>query len=187
MNEENSISSKRGLSLGVLAGVLASLFMAAYAMAASFYQPIGFFTPLYHIAAVFIPPKAMNTSVTEALQGRLGYLSYTPALVGALVHMMVGGIAGGIFGLWVARVRSSRAATILAGEIFGLIVMIFNSYVVLPMAARLFKGGEPISHMAQKVGWEHFAIEHLIYGVALGLLLGVFIYGWEKAQTLVYQ
>lgn len=48
-------SLTRTASIGAVAGVVASLMMAAYAMiAAATYQGSGFFTRLYHIASVFI-------------------------------------------------------------------------------------------------------------------------------------
>ncbi len=47
----------RAASIGAVAGVIASLMMAAYArIAAATYQGSGFFTPRYHIASTFTRP-----------------------------------------------------------------------------------------------------------------------------------
>ncbi len=60
----------RAASMGAVAGVIASLMMAAYAMiAAATYQGSGFFTPLYHIASVFISPADMMSSMKSATMG----------------------------------------------------------------------------------------------------------------------
>ena len=169
--DTRSTSLKRGITVGAIGGVIGSLAMAMYAMITSAYQPTGFFTPLYHIAAVFLSPKAMTTSMGDAMQGRIAYFTITPAIVGAIVHMMTGATVGAIFGALATRFAPSRIVTVVAGMGFGLLVMVVNSFVGLPVAARLFGGGKPIADMAKIVGWGHFTIEHLIFGLVLGLIV----------------
>ena len=85
----------RGLArpaiMGAMVGAVASLAMAMYAMiAAATYQGTGFFTPLYHIASVFIEPKTMMTSMQHGMADSTFYFVFGPAVLGAVIHMMVG-------------------------------------------------------------------------------------------------
>ncbi|WP_235870672.1 hypothetical protein [Rhodococcus xishaensis] len=159
---------------GALAGVAASIVMAAYAMiAAATYQDSGFFTPLYHIAATFIAPDAMMSSMQSAAGGDSFYFSAGPALLGAVIHMMVGAVYGAIFGLlvWVAKLRG--ISVFVSGIVWGLVVFAASVWVGLPIAAALFGGGDPIRTMASMVGYPTFLVEHLLYGGVLGVLLAV--------------
>jgi len=165
-------SVSRGVKVGVVGGLVGSVAMAMYAMIISAsVKHTGFFTPLYHIASAFISPKAMMTSMGNAMNGSSSYFDLGPAIVGAIVHMMTGAIAGGIFGALIARLGSTRAVTVVAGAMFGLVVLVVNSFIGLPIASRLFGGGQPISHMAKIVGWGHFTVEHLIFGMMLGIVV----------------
>jgi hypothetical protein len=67
---------------GAIAGLIASVLMAMFAMiAAATYQDIGFFTPMYHIASTFISGDAMKTSMDRAMQGSDFYFTLGPAVV----------------------------------------------------------------------------------------------------------
>jgi hypothetical protein len=172
IEKSRTVSINRAITVGVSGGVIGSLAMAMYAMIISdFVKHTGFFTPLYHIASSFISPNAMMTSMGQAMHGNSGYFALGPAVVGAIVHMMTGAIFGAIFGIIIARIHASRAVTVVAGTMFGLLVMVVNSFIGLPIAARLFGGGRPISHMATIVGWGHFTVEHIIFGMMLGIIV----------------
>jgi hypothetical protein len=146
--------------------------MAMYAMVVSNnVRHTGFFTPLYHIASAFISPNAMMTSMTQSMHGNSGYFDLGPAVVGAMVHMMTGAMAGAIFAVVIARLHTSRVVVIAAGAGFGLVVLLANSLIALPIIAHVFGGGDPIAHMAKIVGWAHFTIEHVLFGLALGLFV----------------
>ncbi|WP_245720174.1 hypothetical protein [Nocardia uniformis] len=161
-----------GALWGALAGIVASLVMAMYAMiAAATYQDTGFFTPLYHIAATFIEPEAMMTSMMKAGEGSTFYFSLGPAAVGAIVHMMVGAGYGMMFGIVAVLARLRGVMLIGSGIIWGAIVFALSAWIGLPLAASLFGGGDPIRDMASMVGYPTFLVEHLLYGAALGLLL----------------
>ena len=41
----------------------------------------------------------------------------------------------------------------------------------LPIAASVFNSGDQITHVARMVGYGTFLVEHLLFGLALGLLL----------------
>lgn len=155
---------------GAVAGLVASVVMAMFAMiAAATYQGTGFFTPMYHIASTFISGDAMKTSMERAMHGNAFSFAAGPALLGAFVHMTWGAMLGGIFGViaWWLRLRGPAAPVVGVG--YGVAVMIVDSFIVLPIAASLFGGGTPIRDMPQMVGWGTFTIEHAIYGFVLGL------------------
>lgn len=167
--EDRTTAVKRGIKVGVVGGVLGAAAMAMYAMVVSaVVKDVGFFTPLYHIASSVIAPKAMMTSMAEAGEGNSTYFTAGAGVVGLVVHMMVGAGAGAIFGAVVGWFRPGRALTVVAGAVYGLLVMVGNAFVGLPIAADLFGGGEPVAEMATMVGWGTFTIEHLIFGLVLG-------------------
>lgn len=159
------------LKIGAVSGVVAALVMAMYAMlAGATYLGSGFFTPLYHIASAFIEPKPMMTSMERAMSDQSSfYFTLGPAIIGMMVHLATGALFGMIFALLARSLRIGGAAAVLAGAAFGLLVMLFSSFVGLPIAASLFGGGDPISDMARVVGWPTFTIEHLVFGGITGL------------------
>lgn len=164
------------IKIGVTAGVVAAIVMAMYAMiAGATYLGSGFFTPLYHIASTFIDPKAMMTSMEKAMSGESSfYFSFGPALVGMMVHLATGAAFGAIFALLARALGLRGGVAAITGAIYGVVVMLFSSYVALPIVASVFGGGDAISGMAQMVGWTTFTIEHLMFGLVVGL-------GWVLA------
>ncbi len=169
-NNRNS-STSFAIQIGVTSGIVGSLAMAMYAMVISYaVKDSGFFTPLYHIASSITSPTAMMDSISSAMTGSDFYFAGGSAIVGALVHMMTGTIAGIIFVL-IARSTSIRGlSAVIAGAMFGILLMAINGLIGLPIMSYLFGGGEPISDMASIVGWGHFTIQHLLYGMMLGLV-----------------
>jgi len=164
-----SAAIKRGITVGVIGGLLGAALMAMYAMVVSAtVKDVGFFTPLYHIASAFIDPTAMMTSIEDAAGGDATYFTAGPAVVGLVVHMMTGAVAGALFGALVALRPAPRWVVVLAGAAFGVVVMLVNNFIGLPLVADLFGGGDPIADMPSIVGWGTFTVEHLIYGLALG-------------------
>ncbi len=174
IDKTHTTSVSRGLTVGLFGGVIGSLAMAMYAMIISdLVKHTGFFTPLYHIASSFISGNAMMTSIAQATDGSSGYFDFGPAMLGAIVHMMTGATAGAIFGVIISKIHASRAITVVAGTIFGLLVMVVNGVIGLPIVSRIFGGGESISEMAKIVGWGHFTAQHVIFGMALGIIVAV--------------
>jgi hypothetical protein len=157
---------------GALAGVGASLVMAMYAMIAAWtYQHTGFFTPLYHIAATFAAPDTMMRSMEAAMAGNAFTFVFGPAVLGAIIHMMVGAMYGAVFGVIAGLLRLVGAALVATAVLWGLIVFAMSTWIGLPVAAALFGSGDPIRNMASMVGYPTFIVEHLLFGLALGLLL----------------
>ncbi len=162
----------RTIGIGVLAGVVAGVAMAMFAMiAAATYQDTGFFTPMYHIAATFIDPTTMETSMKEAMGGDLYYFSAGPAALGMAIHMMTAITFGVIFALLVTRLGLRGPVAPVVGVIYGLGVFALMSFVILPLVSDLFGGGKPISDMPKMVGYTTFGIEHALFGLVLGLVL----------------
>ena len=162
--------TRPSLATGALAGILGALAMAVFAMMASAtYHGVGFFTPLYHIASSVIAPDAMMTSAGEAMAGNLFYFTAGPAVLGFLLHLAIGAVFGTIFALVVATVGVRGPALVPVGVVYGALVLALMSFVGLPIAASIFGGGDPIREMPSMAGWWTFTIEHLLFGVVLGL------------------
>jgi len=162
----------KAMAWGAVAGVGASLVMAMYAMIAALtYQGTGFFTPLYHIAAVFVPGDAMMRSMEASMAGTSFTFILGPAVLGAVIHMMVGAGYGAAFGVIAQLLRLRGWVLAGAGMVWGLVVFAVSAWIGLPLAASVFGGGEPIRNMASMVGYPTFVLEHLLYGGTLGLLL----------------
>lgn len=157
---------------GAGAGLIASVGMAMYAMiAAATYQHSGFFTPMYHIASTFIAPDTMMSSMQHAMAGHTFTFSLGPALLGAVIHMMVGAVYGAVFGILVRLASISKSTVLVAGLVWGLVVFAFSSWIGLPLVAAVFDAGDPIRNMASIVGYPTFLVEHLVYGAVLGVVL----------------
>lgn len=162
------------IGVGALTGLAASVVMAGYAMIASAtYQHHGFFTPLYHIASLFVAPTDLMSSMAHAMTGDTYYVSSGTALLGAALHMMTGAMYGAAFGAIVAMLRFNRGLLPLAGALWGALVFVISTYVGLPLAAAIFNSGDQITHMARMVGYGTFLLEHVLFGLALGLLLTI--------------
>ena len=180
-NSTHSVATVGGRGLGAaavwgaLAGVGASLVMAMYAMVAAWtYQHTGFFTPLYHIAATFTAPDTMSKSMEAAMAGNSFTFVFVPAVLGAMIHMMVGAMYGAVFAVVARLLKWHGAALVAAASAWGLVVFAMSSWIGLPIAAAVFGGGDPIRDMASMVGYPTFIVEHLLFGATLGvLLLGV--------------
>lgn len=180
-----SPSLAKGAAYGAGAGVVASIVMGVYAMAASLIKDTGFFTPLHHIATLFVDPKAMMESMMAAMSGAGSFeISAGPAILGLVIHMMTGAVYGALFGAAAAQLKQVSVALLgVAGLAYGFIVYLFSTFVGLPVAAAIFgvdalgegdmKGMNPIGDMAQMAGTNVFIPEHLVFGIVLGLLFAL--------------
>ena len=162
----------RAVLIGAGAGVIASVVMAMYAMLAAYAKDTGFFTPLYHIASLLTDDKDMMKSMMADKQGGDAFtFLFGPAVLGAVIHMMTGAMYGAIFGLIVSRLRLGSAVLSGIGVVYGFLVFVVSAYIALPLAAAIFDSGDPIKNMAEMAGWGTFIIEHLLYGLTLGVLV----------------
>ncbi len=166
-------SPLKAAGYGAGAGVIASLAMGAYAMVASWEKGTGFFTPLHHIASLWAPGDAMMTSMEAAASGNDFRLVVGTAVLGAMIHMATGAMYGAAFGLLVSRLDVGLAVLAGAGLVYGAAVFAGSAFVGLPVAAAIFDSGDPIANMAEMAGWGTFVVEHLLFGLVLGLLLAL--------------
>lgn len=162
----------RTLVVGAIAGVIASLVMAMFAMiAAATYQHSGFFTPLFHIGSVLIDPSTMMASMQQAMAGSNFYFAFGPAVVGAVVHMMVGAMYGIVFAVIVRMAKLRGVNLLIAGMIYGAIVFAVSAWIGLPLAAAILASGDQIANMASMVGYGTFVTEHIMFGLATALAM----------------
>lgn len=163
---------------GAVIGMAAAVAMAMYAMVASAtYQNNGFFTPLFHISALVGSPSSMTQSMQAAVGGSTFWFTTGAAVSGLLIHMLTGAVYGIGFALAARRLQGS--VLVVAGMAYGVGVLLFSGFVALPVAASLAGAGRPISDMAEMVGWATFAVEHLIYGMVLGIGVSV-VRRWQR-------
>ena len=166
-------SPLQAVALGAGAGVVASLAMAMYAMFAAWEKGTGFFTPLYHIASLLASQDSMMASMKGAMAGSDFHFVLGTAILGAFIHMMTGAMYGAAFGVVVSRLDLSVAVLAAAGLVYGAAVFALSAFAGLPLAAAIFGSGDPIKSMAEMAGWGTFFIEHLVFGLALGMLLSL--------------
>lgn len=166
-------SATKGLMYGAGAGVIASLAMAMYAMVASLMKGTGFFTPVYHIASVVAPGDSMMASMQNAASGGSFHFVLGTALIGVLVHMLTGAMYGAVFGLIVSRFNLKLAVLAAIGVAYGALVFAVSAFVALPIVGGVLGGGDPITNMAEMAGWGVFSTEHLLFGLVLGVLVGM--------------
>lgn len=122
---------------GILAGIIASL---AYTVVA---QPIvialygldSFFVPFRQIAAVAVGPEALAPDYSAAFA----------TVLGTIVHLAVG-IGYALVFLGIARTfkMSSKAALIVAGVIYGVLIYALNLYVIFPRWFPWFLPNNPL-------------------------------------------
>lgn len=159
---------------GAVVGAIASVAMGMYAMtAAATYQHTGFFTPLYHIASSVASPSTLMASMQQAATGSTFYFAGGIALLGAMIHMMVGAMYGAAFAVGIRSLNLGQAALVGVGALWGAIVFAMSSWIGLPIAAKLFGSGDQITHMAKMVGYGTFFVEHVMFGLALGIVMAL--------------
>jgi hypothetical protein len=86
------------------------------------------------------------------------------------VHLAIGAGFGALFALVARAFRLRGAAAVAAGAAYGLAVGGLMGLVVLPLAAGETAGGQLVADAPRLLGWPVFFVEHLLYGLTLGLL-----------------
>jgi uncharacterized membrane protein YagU involved in acid resistance len=149
--------TKQFVGKGIAAGVIAGIVMGMYAMLASAtFLGQGFFTPLYGIASPLVGPQPMTISMQQGT-----YFTPGPAFLGLMVHMLWAALYGVVFGLIARAAHFAGATAIVAGIVYGVAVMLAMSVIVLPLVGA--------GAMPGMVGWPSFTLEHLVFGLVLGL------------------
>lgn len=154
MDDSRSRTSTSLLARGAIWGIIASLMMAMYAMIASAGMGQGFLTPLYGIASPVLGDQDMMKSMQTV------YVNLGPMLLGAIIHMMWGALYGVVFAFLARQFGLAGPPGLIAGTVFGLVVMGFMMLVVLPLVGA--------GAMPKMVGYS-FGIEHALFGMVLGL------------------
>jgi hypothetical protein len=86
---------------------------------------------------------------------------------------MTGAMYGAVFGILITRVSLSKGILAAAGLAYGAVVFSVSTWIALPLAAGILNSGVQIKNMAAMAGWGTFFIEHLLFGLSLGVLLAV--------------
>jgi hypothetical protein len=155
-----------------MAGMAAAGAMALFAMVACAVRGLGLYTPLYLVTAV-VEPGPLETARQEAAAGWRFFLELGPGLAGLAVHLGIGAGYGAVFVLLARALRLRGPAALLAGTGYGLAVMALMALVVLPWAAGWTAGGQVIADAPDLLGWPVFVVEHLLYGLVLGIWTAV--------------
>jgi len=147
------------LMLGAFVGIIGGVLMALFTMLATgTYLQLGFFTPLYVIAAPLIGRQTLMTSLTHGVF----YFALGPALLGLVVHLIWSAFWGIIFGLIARGLHLTGGWAIIGGLVYGVLVMLVMSFIVVPLV------GAP--SLLQMLGTVSFIIANaLFYGPPLGL------------------
>jgi hypothetical protein len=139
----------------MLGGVLMAFFTM---ISTATYLNIGFFTPLYAIAAPLIGPQPLMTSLQ---QGGF-YLALGPALLGLVIHLLWAALWGIIFGLLARGLHLTGGLAIFSGLIYGVLVMLVMIFIVVPIVRA--------PNLLQLLGSFSFTLANaLFYGLPLGL------------------
>jgi len=147
------------LLFGAIAGIIGGVLMALFTMVATAtYLHMGFFTPMYAIAAPLIGRQPLLTS----LQGDTFYLALGPVLLGLAVHLLWSAFWGIVFGLLARWLHLTGGVAIFCGLVYGVLVMLVMSFIVVPIV------GAP--NLLDMVGLFSFILSNaLFYGLPLGL------------------
>ena len=145
---------------GAIAGLAGGVAMAVVAalLSASMGQDI--WHESKRIAAIVYGPAALAQPGFD-----LG-----PVLVGTLIHLIVAALLGAIFGIVTRRwlhLTSDFGTPVMAGLVYGLLIWAAAYFVVLPL----------LNPALLEVYPPAFIIQHLAYGVVLGL-----VYMWLRPQ-----
>jgi len=124
-----------------------------------------------HVTATFVAPDTMMSSMQAAMAGDTFTFAFGPAVLGAIIHMMVGAVYGLAFAVMAHYLKWHGLVLVGAGIAWGLVFFAVSTWIGLPLAAALFGGGDPIRDMASMVGYPTFLVEHLLFGATLGLML----------------
>ncbi len=124
---------------GLLAGLSAGVVMAAYLVLAGL----------------------LMGEAPGVMLGRFDPAAGGAALTGALAHLATAGIYGAFFGVtwWLLRSLWPRLPGVAAGLLYGLLLYGLAQGILLPWSKSALGAIPPL----------HFAVAHIIYGLALGL------------------
>ena len=129
---------------------------------------LGVYGRLYLVTAI-VEPGPLEVSTAQAEAGTGAFLEVGGAAAGLAVHLAIGAGFGAVFALLARGLHLRGLVALAAGAGYGLAVMALMGLLVLPAAAGQTAGGQLIADAPRLLGWPVFAVEHLLYGLTLGL------------------
>lgn len=151
----NETMSARTRTRGAMAGAAGGMVMAMWSMIVLWLAGVGFWSPLNLIAHTVWRGAPLGATFSG---GAL--------VLGLVIHMMMSMILGMVLAVGVrtvSRLGRNPVTVATTGMVFGLVVWVVMQYVIWkavdPAAAPLF------------TAWV-FALGHLMFGAATGLLIG---------------
>jgi hypothetical protein len=151
-----------------MAGMVAALAMALFVMiAAATYLDLGFYTPLYLVAAI-VDPGPLRDALAVATPESRFTLDLSPAVAGMAVHLGIGAGFGLVFAVLARVLRLHGPVMLLAGAGYGVAVMLLMGLVLLPWLAPATAGGSLLTEAAGLFGWPTSSAAHLLFGLVLG-------------------
>jgi hypothetical protein len=133
---------------GVIAGLIAGVAMAMFAMLVTAFGGQGLLAPPQMIAEPFVGPF------------HPGALNVGAFVVGLIVHMMFSAVYGIVFGLIWQGIARGGIVALVGGMVYGLVLWAVMGYVVAPLVG---------SHIAQEIPTGAWIVAHLMFGLVLGL------------------
>jgi hypothetical protein len=145
----------------LLAGLIASLVMGMVEMLYEGIGGSGFWAPVVFIAA----------TIVRGLQSTAVPVPFQPVgvVLGLMGHMMNSVILAFIFAALVAPRLRGTSALVVGAVIYSLAVFVLMWFAVVPL----------VDQVMLKLNGVVFAISHVMWGAALGLLLA-----WQQAPAL---
>ncbi len=136
-------------------GIVASLVMGMIEMIYEAIAGSGFWAPVVYIGATVLRGL-------QAVQAPVAF-NFWGVVLGLMGHMMNSIILGFIFVALFARGSRARSTLVTSGAVYGLAVFFVMWYLVVPA----------IDPVLRQLNATVFAVAHIMWGAALGLLAGV--------------
>lgn len=137
----------------LVAGIVASLVMGMMEMIYEALAGDGFWSPAVYIGATVLR-GLQSVRIPVAF-------SFWGVVLGLMGHMMNSVIFGLIFTAIVARSARSRGGVVVSGAVYALVIFFVMWYAVVPI----------VDPVILNLNATVFAIAHIMWGVALGLLV----------------
>ncbi|MBI3977907.1 MAG: hypothetical protein HY331_06955 [Chloroflexi bacterium] len=146
----------------LIAGLVASMVMGMIEMVYEAIAGAGFWSPVVFIAA----------TILRDLQGSQAPVPFqpVPVVLGLMGHMMNSVILGLVFAAVVAPRLRGLGSLAIGGAVYGAVVFVVMWLIVLPL----------IDPVMRQLNGLVFALSHMMWGAALGLILG---WGQEESPA----
>ena len=150
------VTAGSAIGAGSLAGLIAGIVQAIWLMIAATATGAPAWGPLKVISTMVLGVGPLQTPAFEA----------GPVLTGAVVHLVIMVLLGGLFGLILSRI--GMGLSVLLGLAYGLILWVLSQYVVWPAIQ------PDAAAVISRSPWWGPGLSLLVYGLVLGLLYPLF-------------